>query len=175
MTDRGILWVQGEPPTTISPFLPPLNSADNLVGDVHKRQRRAMAPAFGVVEAKGLLPYFMDSVTKARELCSYLFTRVCSGPRRQMADKWSNIIENSKLGYSAVIDVNMWFGKATLDAYGSVATLYVRRPQTNGDLLKRIGAGAFGYDFGALDDTDNPLTKSYQNLVYVTTTYICHP
>ena len=27
-----------------------------------------MAPAFGLVEAKGLLPYFMDSVTKAREL-----------------------------------------------------------------------------------------------------------
>lgn len=27
-----------------------------------------MAPAFGLVEAKGLLPYFMDSVAKAREL-----------------------------------------------------------------------------------------------------------
>ena len=27
-----------------------------------------MAPAFGRVEAKSLLPYFMDSVTKAREL-----------------------------------------------------------------------------------------------------------
>ena len=26
-----------------------------------------MAPAFGLVEAKGLLPYFMDSVTKVRE------------------------------------------------------------------------------------------------------------
>ena len=27
-------------------------------GDVHKRQRRAMAPAFGLVEAKALYPYF---------------------------------------------------------------------------------------------------------------------
>ena len=27
-----------------------------------------MAPAFGLVEAKGLLPYFMDSVTKGRKL-----------------------------------------------------------------------------------------------------------
>jgi len=33
-----------------------------------------MAPAFGLLEAKGLLPYFMDSVTKAREL------RFLSGP-----------------------------------------------------------------------------------------------
>jgi len=27
-----------------------------------------MAPAFGLAEAKGLLPYFMDAATKAREL-----------------------------------------------------------------------------------------------------------
>ena len=27
-----------------------------------------MAPAFGLVEAKGLLPYFMDTVNKAPEL-----------------------------------------------------------------------------------------------------------
>ena len=27
-----------------------------------------MAPAFGLVEAKNLLPYFMDSITKARGL-----------------------------------------------------------------------------------------------------------
>jgi len=32
--------------------------------------------------------------------------------------------------------------------------------------LKRVGAGAFEYDFGALDDADNPLTKSYMNLMY---------
>ena len=28
-----------------------------------------MAPAFGHVEAKALLPHFMDAVTKAREFC----------------------------------------------------------------------------------------------------------
>ena len=32
--------------------------------------------------------------------------------------------------------------------------------------LERIGAGAFEYDFGALDETDNPFTKSYTNLLY---------
>ena len=31
---------------------------------------------------------------------------------------------------------------------------------------KRIGAGAFDYDFGALDDTDNLLTKSYTDIMY---------
>ena len=30
-----------------------------------------------------------------------------------------------------------------------------------------IGAGAFDYDFGALENTDNKLTKSYTNLMYV--------
>ena len=30
-----------------------------------------MAPAFGPVEAKALLPYFMDAATKACELCSH--------------------------------------------------------------------------------------------------------
>ena len=75
-----------------------------------------MAPAFGLVEAKGLLPYFMDSVTKACELRLDLIMEADSSPRRQMTDKWSNIIENGQTGSSAVIDVNLWVGKATLDA-----------------------------------------------------------
>ena len=39
--------------------------------------------------------------------------------------------------------------------------------------LKRIGAGAFEYDFGALDDADNPLTKSYTDVLY--DIHLCHP
>jgi len=30
-----------------------------------------MAPAFGLVEAKGLVPCFMDIVSKARKICWY--------------------------------------------------------------------------------------------------------
>ena len=41
-----------------------------------------------------------------------------------------------------------------------------------GPSLERIGAGAFDYDFGALDDTDNPFTKSYTNVLY---DYLGHP
>jgi len=45
-----------------------------------------------------------------------------------MVDKWNDIIENSKTGYSALIDVNMWLGKATLDAYVPVSASGVREP-----------------------------------------------
>ena len=40
-----------------------------------------------------------------------------AGHRHQMVNKWNDIIESSKTGYSALIDVNMWLGRATLDAY----------------------------------------------------------
>ena len=76
-----------------------------------------MSPAFGLVEAKGLLPHFMDSAIKARELRLHSIFGADSGPCNQMADKWSSIIENGKSGNSAIIDVNPWFVKAALDAY----------------------------------------------------------
>ena len=31
---------------------------------------------------------------------------------------------------------------------------------------QRIGACAFDYDFGAIDEMENPLTKSYEDLAY---------
>ena len=80
-----------------------------------------MAPAFGLVEAKALLPHFMDAVTKAPEPRLYLILETDPGPCRQMADKWSGIIANTS-GHSAVIDVNMWLGKSTLDACVLVPT-----------------------------------------------------
>ena len=83
-----------------------------------------------------------------------------------MADKWGSIIENGKSGHSAVIDVNEWLGKATLDACVLVKVLvYARYRLTVSSYFNRIGAGGFDYDFGALDDADNPLTKSYTNLM----------
>ena len=82
-----------------------------------------------------------------------------------MADKWGDIIAHGESGYSAVIDVNMWFGKATLDVY-VLASAPVGDGLTVNLSPKRIGAGAFDYDFGALDDADNPLTKSYTNVMY---------
>jgi len=111
LTDRGILWAHGELSITTTPGL-----SNNFTGDVHKRHRRAMAPAFGLVEAKGLLPYFMDTVNKAHEFRLHLVSNADQSPRYQMADKWNGMIENSESGNSVIIDVNRWLGKATLDA-----------------------------------------------------------
>ncbi|KAF9779010.1 cytochrome P450 [Thelephora terrestris] len=95
-------------------------------GDAHKRQRRAMAPAFGVFEAKALYPCFVR----------------CSN---SLAEKWHETLSTAGSGRAAIIDVHSWLSKATLDA---------------------IGAGAFDYDFGALENTDNKFTKSYANLLF---------
>ena len=45
-----------------------------------------------------------------------------------MADKWSDIIENGKSGDSAVVDANMWVGKASLDACVFVLAFGMHRP-----------------------------------------------
>lgn len=74
-----------------------------------------MAPAFGQVEVKGLVPYFADTAAKACDFRSHPVLRADSGPR-QVAEKWNSIITNGKSGHSTTIDVNRWFGKATLDA-----------------------------------------------------------
>ncbi|KAF9780802.1 cytochrome P450 [Thelephora terrestris] len=95
-------------------------------GDAHKRQRRAMAPAFGLVEAKALYPHFSRCFDS-------------------LVDKWHETISNSESGQTAIFDVNSWLNKASLDA---------------------VGAGAFGYDFGALENAGNKLAETYENLTF---------
>ena len=51
---RGLVSVEGELPLTFRA----VKGLILYLGDVHKRQRRAMVPAFGLVEAKGLYPCF---------------------------------------------------------------------------------------------------------------------
>ena len=55
----------------------------------------------------------------------------------QMADKWSSIIGNSNAGDSAVIDVSMWMGRATLDACVLALVSGAHRLRTNRDLIFR--------------------------------------
>jgi cytochrome P450 len=57
--DRGLVWADGSAFSNSAPF-----RVLTSTGDAHKRQRRAMTPAFGLVESKGLLPYFAQSATK---------------------------------------------------------------------------------------------------------------
>ena len=72
-----------------------------------------------MIEAKGFVPHATEAATKARESCLYSLLNLNSDASvfYQMVNKWNDVIENSKSGYSALIDVNMWLGKATLDAY----------------------------------------------------------
>ena len=87
-----------------------------------------MAPAFGLADAKSLLPYFMGSATKARKPRWHFISETDLSPHLQMADKWSDIVEDGKSGGSAVIDVNLWLGRAALDAYVLVSASGVRGP-----------------------------------------------
>ena len=59
LTDRGLVWAEGNVLSNLVPF-----QILTRTGDAHKRQRRAMSPAFGLVEAKALLPYFAQSANK---------------------------------------------------------------------------------------------------------------
>ena len=56
------------------------SSSNNPIGDTHQRQKRAMTPAFGPVEAKALLPCVMDSVNKANGLRLHRVLKADSGP-----------------------------------------------------------------------------------------------
>jgi cytochrome P450 len=62
LTGWGVGTVEGE----LHPMSPLICLLISTSGDAHKRQRRAMAPAFGLVEAKALYPHFtrcFDSVS----------------------------------------------------------------------------------------------------------------
>jgi hypothetical protein len=45
----------------------------------------------------------------------------------------------------------------------------LRRPYPAHELASRIGTGAFEYEFGALDGSDDLLAKTYSNLLHVST------
>ena len=47
-----------------------------------------------------------------------------------------------------------------------------RRPYPTHELASRIGTGAFEYEFGALDGSDNLLANTYSNLLRVSTTQL---
>ncbi|KAF6753901.1 cytochrome P450 [Ephemerocybe angulata] len=73
-------------------------------GEVHKRHRKGIRPAFGVPETRALLPVF-NAI--AQKLC----------------EKWEGIIALER-GDSAVLNVSEWISKAALDTFGEVAFDY---------------------------------------------------
>ncbi|KAK0215088.1 cytochrome P450 [Armillaria fumosa] len=88
-------------------------------------------------QRKIMLPGFGGPESKA-------FVPIFSQCAEKMCNKWKEEIELST-DQSIVLDVTSWISRATLDA---------------------IGYAAFDYSFGALDDSDNQLTKVYTNLFF---------
>ncbi|KAK0188354.1 cytochrome P450 [Armillaria mellea] len=88
-------------------------------------------------QRKIMLPGFGGPESKA-------FVPIFSQCAERMCNKWKDEIELSP-DQSIVLDVTSWISRATLDS---------------------IGYAAFDYSFGALDDSDNQLTKVYTNLFF---------
>jgi hypothetical protein len=95
-------------------------------GDVHRRQRRALTPAFGPSESKALMPCFLSVANKVCEdhrcpltpllsIANHL-TQFPDSFRTQLVDKWKDIIVNEASGGSHTLDIPSWMSKATLDA-----------------------------------------------------------
>ncbi|KZT27192.1 cytochrome P450 [Neolentinus lepideus HHB14362 ss-1] len=74
-------------------------------GDVHKRQRKAMLPAFGGPESKALFPVF-KSISEG------------------LVSHWHDVISTSEDKNSVVVNTPWWLSRATLDAIGEAAFDY---------------------------------------------------
>ena len=163
LLDRGLSWADGN--VVLGSAYPHILT---IPGEVHKRQRKAMNPAFSLTETKGLLPSFAESATKVRvsPRQSCISVDLASA---QLADKWHESVETEGSGESLVTDVHSWFAKATLDAYVAPLLCYLLSHLKVHNGSNSIGAGAFDYDFGALDGADNALARTYANLLYAST------
>ena len=100
LLDRGLSWAEG---------------------DAHRRQRKALTPAFGLSESKALMPRFLlvaNKVRKDRRASSPLSTNAdpLISFRTQLVDKWKDILASETSGGSHTLDIPTWMGKATLDA-----------------------------------------------------------
>ena len=80
-----------------------------------------MAPAFGLVEAKALYPYFFRSSNSVSHSPIYFLPRThvqAERPiTRQLADQWHDVVLDAESGHCAIIDVRTWASHAALDAY----------------------------------------------------------
>ncbi|KAI4102092.1 MAG: hypothetical protein LQ345_007385 [Seirophora villosa] len=96
-------------------------------GDVHKKQRKHLMPAFAYRHVKNMYPMFWD---KSTELVSAIMNPTQS-PSNPNPDASMNI------------EVNQWASRAALDI---------------------IGQGGFGQSFNAIQDPDNPLSRTYRDM-----------
>ncbi|KAF2271560.1 cytochrome P450 [Westerdykella ornata] len=103
-------------------------------GDEHKRQRKALMPAFSFRHIKDLYPIFWS---KSREMVQAMLTTIQSPPTP------SANTESPTTTDPSVVEIRDWASRATLDI---------------------IGVAGMGQDFHSLADPDNELFKTYRTI-----------
>ncbi|KAJ7250801.1 cytochrome P450 [Mycena rebaudengoi] len=114
---RGVLWAEGE---------------------MHKRQRKALTPAFSNAAIRKLTSVFYDSAYKLKSL-------------------WDSSLESSPDG--AVIEVQQWQAISTPQIY-----FLPRKPYPPNNRLDSIGLGGFSHDFRSLDGEKSSVTAAFDAL-----------
>ncbi|KAK2459888.1 hypothetical protein APHAL10511_008088 [Amanita phalloides] len=104
-------------------------------GEDHRRQRRALSPAFSNAALRTVTSVFYDSAHKVKA-------------------NWSSLFESSD---EAIIDVQKWMNRITLVFTPSVTEGLLTGRFSNLHRLDSIGIAGFGYDFKALEGFKSPV------------------
>jgi len=109
-------------------------------GDVHRRQRRILTPAFSSSHIKSLTPIFWAKASELRDIWLQLASGL-STPESH--SQYTNNEATTKSPCAARVDALMWLGRATLDV---------------------IGLAGFGYHFNSLTDDDTELANAFRTI-----------
>lgn len=77
-----------------------------------------------------------------------------------MTSRWRDLIGSAE--GSAVINIQAWFTRATLDVIGDGMLSLITGMKQRSDVGYTV---AFDYRFGALDEAENELTMAYSNMM----------
>lgn len=113
-------------------------------GDVHKRQRAILSPAFSPAAIRDLTPTFFELSYKLRDKWQTIVREGVVDERafKDSATAHAYYAEKPAPGH-AVIEVSNWMSKVTLDI---------------------IGRTGFGYSFNSLDSAQNDLASAFNAL-----------
>ena len=110
-------------------------------GDEHRSQRKNLMPAFAFRHIKDLYPVFWG---KARECVEGIVKQIKADLTMSQAPENIEKSSQSQAVSTAAIDVRNWASRATLDI---------------------IGVAGLGHDFGAINKSDNEISRAYRNLL----------
>jgi alkylphenol/PAH-inducible cytochrome P450 monooxygenase len=80
---------------------------------------------------------------------------------KKLAQKWKDEVISADPSGEPMFNVHKWLSRTTMDAIGQGMLLSFQM-RTNAYSY----IAGFDFDFGALDNIENPLSKVYDNLLY---------